>query len=159
MKRLVIAILAVLAFGLAASAQGGKDIYNKYSGKQGVSSVYISPAMFKLVKSLPEVEMGDEDMNMTNIVKSLDGMYIIDVENPSLASELARDVERYVASRKYEKLMEAIDEGEKMQIFIVQKNNVVSDFVLYANEGDEVSFISITGVMPLEEISKMVQQM
>lgn len=152
-------ILAVLAFASAAAAQGGKDIYNKYSGKPGVSSVYISPAMFKLIKVLPEVEMGDEDVNMTNIVKSLDGMYIIDVENPSLAGELAREVERYLASRKYEKLMEAIDEGEKMQIFIVQKNNVVSDFVLYANEGDEVSFISITGVMPLEEISEVVQQM
>ena len=57
MKRLAIIIMFLAAAAMSAAAQDGKEIYNRYSGKKGVSSVYISPTMFKMMKSLPEVSM------------------------------------------------------------------------------------------------------
>ena len=54
MKRIVLSIMAVL-LPLAAFSQSGKSIYNKYSDCEGVSAVYISPAMFRMMGSLPSL--------------------------------------------------------------------------------------------------------
>ena len=58
MKKLFI-IAATLLLGVLAHAQDGKSIYNKFSDEEGVSAVYISPSMFKLIGKLPEIEIGD----------------------------------------------------------------------------------------------------
>ena len=51
MKKLFI-IAAVMLLGTLAKAQDAKSIYNKFSDEQGVSAVYISPSMFKLIGKL-----------------------------------------------------------------------------------------------------------
>lgn len=67
MKRAIMILLAAtLAF--TAAAQDWNSIYNRYSGKEGVSSVYISPAMFRLMKSLPDVEIESEDVDLGGII-------------------------------------------------------------------------------------------
>ena len=72
MKKLyMLAVLLLIAVG--ASAQEGRNIYNKYSGNKGVSAVYISPSMFKLIGKLPElqVEMGEgEMMDIAPLIRS-----------------------------------------------------------------------------------------
>ena len=83
MKRIVLSIIAVL-LPLAAFSQSGKSIYNKYSDCEGVNALYISPAMFKMMGSLPELEDIEEDVYMTQLVKSLDAMYILECENPTV---------------------------------------------------------------------------
>lgn len=56
MKRfIVMAVMLLMAVG--ASAQEGRNIYNRYSGGKGVSAVYISPSMFKLIGKLPDLEV------------------------------------------------------------------------------------------------------
>ena len=53
-----IALIAAFSLLVAtAFAQDGKSIYNKYSDEKNVSAVYISPTMFRLMGSIPEIEM------------------------------------------------------------------------------------------------------
>ena len=90
-KILMTAVMMVLC--VAAFAQDGKSIYNKYSDKENVSAVYISPSMFKLIGNLPDISMPDEDVNLTPYIKELKGMYLIDSENASINSALLADAE------------------------------------------------------------------
>lgn len=159
MKRFAMIMLAVFVFGFAAAAQNARSIYNKYSGKEGVSSVYISPSMFKLIKSIPNVEMGDTDVNMTNMIKKLDGFFLISMETPDQAKALARDVEQFIASGKYEQLMEAVEDGDVVRIYLVQKDNLVTDFLLYMVDDTEATFISISGELLFEDIAALAQGM
>lgn len=155
MKKIL--ILSLLVFICTASfAQGGRDIYNRYSGKKGVSAVYISPTMFSLMKSLPDVEVESKDVNIGRIIKTFEGMYLLSVENPELAASLSAEIGNMVKSGRYELLMEAKDEGETARIYIIQKDGIVSDFLMLAEEGREVSVISIVGSMPLDELSAMI---
>ena len=85
MKKTVIFLFAMF-MAAATFAQGGKDLYNRYSGKDGVSAVYISPAMFELIKQIPDIEIeGGETFNLSEIIKTFDGMYILEIENAELA--------------------------------------------------------------------------
>ena len=69
----IYAIIAAIALAVPAFAQGGKELYNKYSDLPGVSAVYISPAMFRLIGRIPDVDLADEDVNFTPIIKSMNG--------------------------------------------------------------------------------------
>ena len=72
MKKLfTIAAAVLLTFN--ALAQDGRSIYNKFSDEPGVSAVYISPSMFKLIGKIPAIELGDggEKVDITPIIKSL----------------------------------------------------------------------------------------
>ena len=56
----IIAIAAAMLLTLTAFAQkDGQKIYNKYSDAKGVSAVYMSPSMFRLMGSLPEMTVGE----------------------------------------------------------------------------------------------------
>lgn len=147
-----------LVLAVSASAQGGRDIYNKYSDKAGVSAIYISPSMFSLIKSLPDVEIEDKDIDFSNVIRTFEGMYILDVENAGLAAQINAEVEDFVKKGRYELLMETKDDGEKMRIYIAtdKDRKTVTDFVMLAVEEDEVSVISITGKMPFEELQKLL---
>ena len=96
MKKLY-AILALLTLSLTALAQGGRELYSKYSDLPGMEAVYISPAMFRMIGKIPDVELGDEDINFSSIIKSMTGFYILDTENPRHAAALLDDVNKYAA--------------------------------------------------------------
>ena len=155
MKKILLTAVFILVV-LSASALDANNIYKKYSAAPDVSSVYISPAMFKLMGKLPDVQVNECEVDFSNVVKSMRGMYVIDSENASINADLRKDVEKLVDSGHYELLMEAKDHGEKFNIYLVPKGENVSSFVLFANEGDECTFICIDGDIPLKELQKML---
>ena len=155
MKRFII-IISVLLCAVSVSAQDGKEIYNRYAGKEGVSAVYISPAMFSLIKSIPDIRIESEDVNLGEIIRTFEGMYILDVEDKELAAGLSEDIRRRVSQGKYELLMEVVDGQEKVHIYIVRKGETVTDFMMLSDEGASVSVISITGNMPMAELQKIM---
>ena len=65
MKRIIV-ILAALLLSISAFAQNGKSIYQKYSDADGVTAVYISPAMFRLIGTIPDLEVGEDKVNRSS---------------------------------------------------------------------------------------------
>lgn len=157
MKRIV-AIAALLMMALSAYAQSGKEIYNRYSGKKGVSSVYISPTMFGLMKELPDIHIESGDVNFGPIIKTFDGMYILSVEDSAIAADLEKEIGDMVSQGRFELLMEAVEESEKMRIYIVSKGDTVTDFLMLAYEPESASVISISGNMPMAELQKILSE-
>lgn len=156
MKKTILIIAAIL-IPLIGSAQEGKELYNKYAGKKGVQAVYISSTMFELMKSIPDMEVEGEDVNIGGIIKSMDGMYILSVEDRTLATELSDEINKRVGEGKYELLMSAIDENDTMNIYIRRKESTVTDFVMIAVEKASTSVISISAKMPFEDLRKLLE--
>ena len=156
-KIIIIALAAIISMASAAAQNSKKQIYIDYSGKPGVSAVYISPAMFKLMKAVPDIEINDQEVNFSRFIRTLEGMYILSIDEPEMASQLVRDVEKELRNGKHELLMEAVEGNETTRIYVIQKDSIISDLVLLARDGSSTSYISITGQMPLEEISKMIK--
>ena len=133
MKKFAI-IAAALLMGVASYAQSAKSIYNKYSEEPKVSAVYISPAMFRLMGSLPEISMPDGDINLGPIIKDMQGMYLIDSENLDINKSIREDAEKLVKSGKYELMLEAKDDGEVVRIYTENKGeDIITSFVMIAS--------------------------
>ena len=155
MKKIIaLAALALLSF--ATFAQNGKSIYNKYSDRNGVSAVYISPAMFRMIGRIPEMEMGDNDVDITPIVKSLNGFYLLSADNADVSAELRRDVMRFVERGDYELLMEVKDDGDIVRMYTVGTEEEIRSFVLLVSEPDESTFICFDGRIPRKSFEALV---
>ena len=84
----IYAIAIMLLITAGAYAQSGKALYNKYSDFEGVSAVYISPAMFRMIGQLPDlnVEASDgEKVDIAPLIRSFEGFYLLDVSDKSQA--------------------------------------------------------------------------
>ena len=149
-------IAAAMLLTVSAFAQDGRSIYNKYSDGKGVTSVYVSPSMFKLMRRIPDIDLGDGDVNLSPIIKSLDGLYIINAENSKIGADLKADVDKLVKKGSYELLMEAKDDGDKVEIYSVGNDKIITSFVLLALEPDESTFICFSGQIPREELEKAI---
>ncbi|MCR4860126.1 MAG: DUF4252 domain-containing protein [Bacteroidales bacterium] len=158
MKHLYALAAALLLFAVCASAQNGKSIYQKYSDADNVSAVYISPAMFRLMGRIPDLDAGGEKVNLTSVIRSLSGMYIINSENPEINGSLRNEVERFITSGRYELLMEAKDHGETVRMYTVGTEQIVNGFVMFAAERDEVNFICLDGQMPREQFEQLISE-
>ena len=145
----------MLLLSLTGFAQTAKSIYNKFSEAENVSTVYISPAMFKLMGSIPAFELGDEDVNLTPIINSLEGMYIISSEN----REMRKEIEKFVSKGEYELLMEAKDEGDRVRMFTRTTADIVKSFVMLAVSDDECTFIMFDGSIDQQKFGELVSSL
>ena len=130
MKRFI--IIALMLFVVTvASAQEGKKIYNEYSGNKGVSAVYISPAMFRMIGNLPDLQVetaNGDSMNLAPLIKTFQGFYMLDVSDPHLVTDLLKDIENMIANGRYELLMEVKDEVDAINIYTVGDDKIIESF-------------------------------
>ena len=158
MKKFIL-IAALMIASVAAFAQSGKSIYQKYSDCEKVSAVYISPAMFKLIGQIPDLEIEDENINLAPVIKSLKGLYLISSENPDIRESVVKDVEKFIYSDEYELLMEAKDEGETVRIYTIGNEQTVKGFVMLALDPGELTFICIDGDMDRNDLDATFAKM
>jgi len=157
MKKIIV-MAALLLVCISSFAQTGKSIYNKYSSEKGVSAVYISPSMFKAIGKIPDFDLPGvgKDVDLSRIIKTMDGFYLLDCDNMTVASKLQTDVKDFVQKGKYEMLMEVKDDGEIVKIYTFGDNTTITSFVLTETEDDEYMFLCIDGQMPREDLIKMI---
>lgn len=160
MKKLII-ILTALLVGISSFAQSGKDLYNKYSDLDGVSAVYVSPAMFRMIGKIPDIEMeanGGENVNLTPIIKSMTGFYLLEADNADVAARLHAEVKRLLDGKQYELLFEAKENGEATRLYTTGNDNTVTSLVLVSKENSELTFICLEGRMDREELENILAE-
>lgn len=153
----------MLLIAVGAFAQEGKRLYNKYSDQEGVSAVYISPAMFKLMGQLPDINVETADgkkMDMAPLVRSFSGFYMLSFEKKSAASaELYKEVTAMVNKGSFELLMEVKDDGSTVRMYTLGDEKVVNSFVCIINEDDQTMFFCLEGTMNRSDLEKLMATM
>ena len=157
MKKFYILVLMLLA-SVSALAQNGRALYNKYSDLPDVEAVYISPAMFRLIGKIPDVELQEGSVNFGPIIKTLSGLYILNIPKSDAAAQLADEVNHFVTKGHYELLMEAKDNGEVMRMYTVGDDKIVNSLVMLSRDGSETSFICLDGTMPREQLEALIAE-
>lgn len=153
----------MLLMAVGAFAQEGKRLYNKYSDMDGVSAVYISPTMFKLMGQLPDldVEMSDgKKMDIAPLVRSFSGFYMLSFDKKTAASaELYKEVTTMVNKGNFELLMEVKDSGSTVRMYTLGDEKVVNSFICLMNGDDETMFFSLEGSMNRSDVEKLIAGM
>jgi len=161
MKRLLIFVMALFITATSFAQKTPKEIYKKYSDAPGITAVYISPSMFRMIGKLPKIEIKDNKVDISSIIKKMDGFYLLSMENTnslfrSILQQFKENMDQYMQSRTYELLLEAKEGSEQVRIYEASKGDIVTDFILLTNEANAFTFMSFSGQIPREELEKAV---
>jgi hypothetical protein len=165
MKKLIIALFALVLLVPLTQAQESvtQELYEKYSGTEGITTVHITKELFGMIAQMNfEGEEGEEMNEMKDAMAGLEFIKIVMFENGSA------DNKDFVAFKKdlgsfdlngYSELMVVDDKDEKIRFVARQDGDMIKEFLILISSEDEVGFISIFGDMDMETISKVSQGM
>ncbi len=145
-KTVLMLILLLYASHSYSQTNATDALFEKYSGKEGFSSVYISSRMLGLFSPREE---GKE------LINRLSSIRILTVENDGamkgmdLYSELSRNTDLSV----YEELMVVKEAGQTTKFLILPKGERIAELLVISGGKDDNSLISIKGDFDLKALS------
>lgn len=163
MKKLLLIVCFIgMSAVIMAQNKSIDRVFDKYAGKEGFTTVYISKYMFTMFANLDD--MDDEDLKEAqDIFGKLTGIKILAVEDAdalgkgvNFYDEIMKDLPR----DRYEELM-VVKDSESDVIFLAREEQgvIVELLLIVGGEGDDNVLIAITGEIDLNTIAKLSKTM
>ncbi|MDR1407469.1 MAG: DUF4252 domain-containing protein [Tannerella sp.] len=131
---------------------GQQKLFDKFAGQDGVTSVYISKAMFEMIPSLGNIG----DVNLSHL-KKIEGINILLTEKEDLAGEMRKTFKSLITGN-HEELMRIRDDGEDIT-FHVRKNGAdIEELVMLIDKRSQYTVIQILGHFTLQDIQEIAMQ-
>ncbi|MFP4556455.1 MAG: DUF4252 domain-containing protein [Bacteroidales bacterium] len=165
MRYIVFILLMVMAGSALAQKSPVDKLFEKYSGKEGYTSVYISEYMFTLFSN---IENNDKEFN--NVVRGLTGIKILATETPEIGVNFHEEIMKDFSKKDYKELMVVKEQDQHLTFLIKDVGGKIvelllivggSDNVLISIEGNDIDLKTISGLSKsmnidaLEALDKM----
>ncbi len=157
MKRIITGGVLIMLTLLAMGQKSAVDrVFDKYSGKEGYTTVYISSFMFNLLNSL---ETNDPEYN--EFKKATAGISSIKILTQEKGSSKAFGAEllEMLPRSEYQELMVVKDQNEDVLFLAREVGGKITEFLLIVSGGGEDALIAIQGDIDLESISSIASGM
>ncbi|HDS06211.1 MAG TPA: DUF4252 domain-containing protein [Bacteroides sp.] len=153
MRRIIISGALVLCTLTALGQQSAVDkVFDKYSGKEGYTTVYISSYMFNLMSKL---ESDDPEYNeFKKATSGINSIKILTQEGQGAAS-FAKELVSMLPRNEYKEMMVVKEEGQDILFLAKEEGERISEFLLIVSGSGEDVLIAIQGDIDLESISKL----
>lgn len=155
-KNLTIALALFVTVTISGQNNPVDDMFNKYSGQNGITSISISSKMFSM---LAGVDLQDEDLN--NLMKQLKTIRIISVDSLALNKKInfSDELNRKLNTSVYEELM-VVKEGNKSTRYMTaMTGKMISELVVITGGVSGNELISIKGDIDLKNISALSKKL
>lgn len=153
-KTIALVVLLLFAGMLFAQKSLVDKLFDRYAGKDGYTSIFISEYMFTLFANLNEA-----DKEFQDVVKGLSGIKILATEKQNPDVDFHKEIMKELPTNEYKELM-VIREKEQNLTFLIKdiKGKVVELLLIVG--GSENVLISIQGSdINLQNISKLSKSM
>lgn len=158
MKKLSLIIL-IFIFPLLVFSQhhAVNKLFEKYAGKEGFTTVYISRNLFKMVG---EMNLDDPDIN--ELVDKLETIKILVSDSEFINEEginFYDEIMTGLTIDEYDELLVVKEKDKDINFLSKEKNGIIVELLLVVGGKDENVLISITGSIDLKHISKLASSM
>ena len=155
--RKIIVILFVFLFPATLIAQNSPvdKLFDKYSGQEGFTSVYITSYMFSMFADL---ETNDPEFD--DLVKNLIGIKILATdETYSGNANFYKEIISELPMEQYNELMVIKEKDQDVKFLVREVNGKIKELLLIAGGVSDNALISIQGDIDLKNISKLSKSM
>lgn len=156
MKYILTIILFLTLTNISRAQSAAVDkLFDRYSEKDGFTTVLITQYMFSMFK---DVNTNDKDFD--NLVKSLKSIRIlaVDNENPPKGINFYTEIMKDLPVKEYKELMVIKEKGQDVKFLVKDNNGKISELLLIAG-GKENALISIQGNIDLKSIAQLSKSM
>ncbi len=137
------------------SQQSAVDkVFDKYSGKEGYTTVYISSFMFNLLNSL---EVDDPDYkDFKKATTGINSIKILTQDGKGSAS-FSKELLAMLPRSEYKEMMVVKDQAEEVLFLAKESGGKITEFLLIVSGGGDDALIAIQGDIDLESISSIAK--
>lgn len=156
MKKLALyIILAALSLSAFCQKSPVDELFERYDGKDGFTSVYISSKMFSLLARLDT-----EDEEFQNLVTRIKSIRILSIDSAQNVSGLNFSIELLPKLNRtgFEELMTVREEDGEVRFMIREVNGRIAELVMVTG-GRGSSVVSIRGDLDLKTIASLSDSM
>jgi hypothetical protein len=150
----IIAMLIIPAFAGAQVSPVDK-LFEKYSSREGYTSVYISKYMFSLFSNL---DAGDKELE--NVLGKLTGIRILSSERAGdTGVNFFTEIMENLPVAEYQELMVVKEKDQNFKFLIREKDDIITELLMVAGGASNNVLISIQGNIDLNTISQLSRSM
>ena len=154
MKHSIILIAIALFLSIPTAIQAKTFDFDKMAEMEGVTSVHISKAMFKLLSGMG---IKTDGIDLQSVMPKLESLQIITCEKPEIIPLLKKEAEVFSTKEGYEELMRVKEDDSHTIILQKQHEDKPNEYVLVNIEGnEEFNLILMKGTLTLEELQQMM---
>lgn len=155
MKRILLILVAVaLPVFLMAQNSAVDNLFDKYKGKDGITTVQISPELFQIVKAMEIEEIDEHDIPFDKIVSVK--ILTIEDEKEWDGVNFYKEIKRELDVSDFVEVLTVDDGGETVRMWMKADNALVSEFLLIVG-GDDNVLIYITGNFNLNDLEGLAE--
>jgi len=152
----IIVIIALLLPGTIFAQSDFNELYEKYAGQDGFTSINISPEMFSFLSSIDMNDSSSDSKQAQNVMQQLEGLKMLVYEKPegNAGIEFYKEVKNKLPLHEYTELMTVKDSESDIK-FLIKKSgkNRISELLMIVISDDEVLVMSMTGDIDMNTIS------
>jgi hypothetical protein len=152
---IILLMLALLPASLCAQKSPVDELFGKYDGKEGFTTVYISAKMFGL---LSRIDSDDEQFR--NLVTRIRGIRILSIDSTAAARGInfASELMPRLRREGYEELMTVKEQDDQIFFMIREAGGRIAELVMVTGGGGS-SVVSIQGDLDLKTIASLSESM
>jgi len=153
MKRIVFSMIIMLsAISLSGQKTAVDRVFDKYSGKDGYTTVYISNFMFNMICSLKS-----DDPEYNNFKKATSGITAIKILTQSGDGSVpfGKELLAQLPRSEYKEMMVVKDQNEEVLFLAREEKGIITEFLLIVSGSGEDALIAIQGKIDLESIASI----
>jgi hypothetical protein len=156
MKKVIVNLIILLIPGMLLAQRTPVDeLFDKYSGKEGFTSVYITSYMFSM---FTDVETDDPEFD--ELMKNLKAIKILATdETYNGNANFYKEIIDKLPMDQYKELMVIKEKDQDVKFLVNEKDGKIIELLLIAGGKDENALISIQGNIDLKNISKLSKSM
>lgn len=127
-------------------------IFDKYSGKDGFTTVYITQYMFDMFKNV-----NTNDKEFDDLVKGLKSIRILSVEDKKAVpanTNFFKEVMKELPVDQYKELMVVKEKDQEVKFLIKENQGKVSEFLLVSG-GKDNALICIQGNIDMKSLARL----
>lgn len=155
--RLLMLFIVLSSFTGYAQNTAIDKLFDKYSGKDGFTTVFISQYMFDMFK---DVETNDKEFD--DLVKNLKSIRILTVDKSSPNApkniNFFTEIAKNISLKEYKELMVIKQKDQDVKFLVKEDKGKIAELLLISGGKDNV-FICIQGLIDMKSIAKLSKSM
>lgn len=149
-------IFAFLAVSVSAQNNAIDKFFEDYQDDDNFTMVYVSPKAFSMVSKIAEGAEG-EIKELQEVIKDLKALRILKTEINS--KQVYKDAIKRIPTSEYEILLQARDNGQKIQFLTKDNGNIIEELLLLVGGENEFVMLSFVGKLDLEKIANLASKL
>ena len=157
MKGLLFTLVVLLTVIVAKGQSPADKIFDKYAGREGYTTVFISKYMFDLFSNIESTDPDAEEMS--EVISKLTGIKILAAEQPDESVNFYKEMKKEISSGAYKELMIIKEQDQDVQFLVNESEGKITELLLIVSGQGENVLMSIQGDIDMKNIAKLANIM